>query len=132
MVQLKFLSGKKAGSSWDARRFPVRIGRSGNSDLQLEEPGVWDDHLALSLDPTQGFVLETEPNALATINGYPASNAILLRNGDTIEIGTVKFQFWISEPQQRGQTLREVFVWTLITVVCLTQIALVYWLLRAE
>ena len=132
MVQIKFLSGKKAGSSWDARRFPVRIGRSSNSDLQLEEPGVWDDHLSLSLDPAQGFVLQTEPNALASINGHPAPDAALLRNGDTIEIGSVKLQFWISEPQQSGQTLREVFVWTLITAVCLAQIALVYWLLRAE
>jgi hypothetical protein len=131
MVQIKILSGTMAGSSWDARHFPVRIGRSTNSDLQLEEPGVWDDHLTLSLDPAEGFLLQTEPNALASINGHPAPNAIL-RNGDTIEIGSVKLQFWLSEPQQRGQVLREIFVWTLITVVCLAQIALVYWLLRVE
>ena len=34
--------------------------------------------------------------------------------------------------QSIGETLREAFVWTLITAVCLAQIALVYWLLRAE
>lgn len=131
MVQIKILSGKKAGSSWDARRFPVRIGRSANSDLQLEEAGVWDNHLTLGLDPGEGFLLQTEPNALASINGHPAPRAAL-RNGDTIEIGSVKLQFWMSEPRQRGQSFREIFVWTLITAVCLVQIALVYWLLRAE
>jgi hypothetical protein len=131
MVQIKILSGRKAGSSWDARRFPVRIGRSANSDLQLEEAGVWDDHLTLRLDPAEGFLLETHENALATVNGHPAPRTAL-RNGDTIDIGSVKLRFWMSEPRQRGQALREAFVWTLITAVCLAQIALVYWLLRAE
>ena len=131
MVQLKILSGNKAGSSWDARHFPVRIGRSAKSHLQLEEAGVWDDHLKISQDRTEGFVLETHANALASINGQPVQRAIL-RNGDTIELGSVKLQFWLSEPRQRSQTLREAFVWVLITAVCLGQVALVYWLLKAE
>jgi predicted component of type VI protein secretion system len=131
MVQLEILSGKKAGSSWDARRFPVRVGRSANSDLQLEEPGVWDDHLKISLAPAEGFVVETQANAVATINGQPAQR-VVLRNGDTIEMGSIKLQFWLSKAGQRGQAVREAFVWTLITLVCLAQIALVYWLLQED
>ena len=131
MVQLKILSGKKAGSSWDARHFPVHIGRSANSHLQLEDPGVWDNHVRLSQDRNEGFVLETQANALASINGQPVERA-LLRNGDTIELGSAKLQFWLSQPRQRGQFLREAFVWALITAVCLGQVALVYWLIRAE
>lgn len=131
MVQIKVLSGNKAGSSWDARHFPVRIGRSARSHLQLEEAGVWDDHLKLSQDRAEGFVLETQANALASINGQPVQRAIL-RNGDTIEVGSVKLQFWLSESRQRRQALRETFVWVLITAVCLGQVALVYWLLKAE
>jgi len=131
MIQIKILSGIKAGSSWDARHFPVRIGRSAKSHLQLEEAGVWDDHLKLSQDRAEGFVLETHANALASINGQPVQRSIL-RNGDTIEVGSVKLQFWLSEPRQRGQVLRETFVWMLITAVCLGQVALVYWLLKAE
>jgi pSer/pThr/pTyr-binding forkhead associated (FHA) protein len=131
MVQFKILSGKKAGSSWDARRFPVRIGRSANSDLQLEEAGVWDDHLEIGLEPKEGFVAETHANAVASINGHPIEHAII-RNGDVIDVGSVKLQFWLSEAKQRGQFLREAFVWTTITVVCLAQIALIYWLLRQE
>jgi len=129
MVQLKILSGKKAGSSWDARRFPVRIGRSPGSDLQLEEPGVWDEHLKIGLQPAEGFVVETLPNAVATLNGQPVQRS-LVRNGDTIELGSVKLQLWLSEPRQRSQSFREGFIWTVIVLVCLAQIALVYWLLQ--
>lgn len=129
MVQLKVLSGKKAGSSWDARRFPVRIGRSANSNLQLEEPGVWDDHLKIELNPAEGFIVETQSGALANINGQPIQRTAV-RNGDTIELGSVKLRFWLTDAPQRSQRLREIFVWTMIVLVCLSQIAIVYWLLQ--
>jgi hypothetical protein len=131
MVQFKVLSGKKAGSSWETRHFPVRIGRSAGSDLQLEEPGVWDDHLKVALETTEGFMAETQANALANINGQPIQRAAL-RNGDVLELGSVKLQFWLSEPRQRGQGFREALVWSVISLVCLGQIALVYWLLTKE
>ena len=85
MIQLKVLSGKKAGTIWVARRFPVRIGRSGAADLQLEEDGVWDEHLQLDFDPAEGIVLSAQPNALASVNGQPVHQAVL-RNGDAIEL----------------------------------------------
>ena len=131
MVQLKILCGKKAGSSWDARRFPFSVGRSANSTLQLEEAGIWEDHLKIGLNSSEGFVVETQANALASINGQPVQRAIL-RNGDTIEIGSVKLQFWLSQAPQRGQAFREAFVWIMIVLVCLAQIGLVYWLLTGE
>ena len=131
MVQFKILSGKKAGSSWETRRFPVRIGRSAGSDLQLEEAGIWDDHLKVGLEPNEGFMAETQANAIASINGQPIQRAAL-RNGDTVEIGSVKIQFWLSEARQRGQAFREAFVWSVISLVCLAQIGLVYWLLTRE
>jgi pSer/pThr/pTyr-binding forkhead associated (FHA) protein len=131
MVQFKILSGKKAGSSWETRRFPVRIGRSAGCDLQVEEAGVWDDHLKVSLDSGEGFVAETHANALASLNGQPIQRAAL-RNGDTLEIGSVKLQFWLSEARQRGQGFRETFVWSVISLVCLAQIGLIYWLLTSE
>ena len=131
MVQFKILSGKKAGSSWETRRFPVRIGRSAGSDLQLEEAGVWDDHLKVGLEPKEGFMAETQANAFASLNGQPIQRAAL-RNGDTLEIGSIKLQFWLSEAPQRGQAVREAFVWSMISLVCLGQIAVVYWLLTKD
>ncbi|HWV99864.1 MAG TPA: FHA domain-containing protein [Candidatus Acidoferrum sp.] len=130
MVQLKILSGKKAGAVWTARRFPVRIGRSANADLCLEEDGIWDRHLLLQFRRADGFVLTTEPNALATVNGESIQAAAVLRNGDSIELGALKLQFWLSETRQFGLGLRETLTWVGIALVGLGQVGLIYWLLR--
>lgn len=129
MVQLKILSGTKAGTTWVARRFPVRIGRSPSADLQLEEQGVWDQHLQLDFQPGTGFILNAQPNALAAVNGQPVQQT-LLRNGDTLELGSLKMQFWLSETRQSGLRLRESLTWIAIAAISLGQIALIYWLLR--
>ena len=129
MVQLKILSGQKAGTTWVARHFPVRVGRSAESDLQVEEPGVWGDHFQINLNPDAGYVLQTCPNALVTTNGQPVESAVL-RNGDVLEIASLKNQFWLSAAPQRGLWFREALVWAILAGVCLGQIALIYWLAR--
>jgi pSer/pThr/pTyr-binding forkhead associated (FHA) protein len=129
MVLLKVLSGKKAGTAWVARRFPVRIGRSASADLQLEESGVWDQHLRLDFNPTEGIVLSAQPDALATVNGQPVHQTIL-RNGDAINIGSARMQFWLSETRQSGLRLREGLTWAGIAAISFGQIGLIYWLLR--
>jgi pSer/pThr/pTyr-binding forkhead associated (FHA) protein len=129
MIQLKILSGKKAGTSMVARRFPVRIGRAPSANLQLEEDGVWDQHLRLDFKTREGFFLSPEPNALATINGE-LLEARLLRNGDTVQIGTLKIQFWLSDARQRGLGFREWLTWLSIAAISFGQIALIYLLLR--
>ena len=129
MIQVKVLSGKTAGATWVARRFPVRICRAPAADLRLQEDGVWDQHLALELHREQGFVLTTQPDALATVNGEPVQQAVL-RNGDRIEIGSVKLQFWLGETRQTGLGLREALAWTVVVCVTGAQFGLLYWLLR--
>jgi pSer/pThr/pTyr-binding forkhead associated (FHA) protein len=129
MVQLQILSGKKAGTAWVARRFPVRIGRSAAAGLQLEEDGVWDQHLQLDLIPAQGFRLSAQPNALTAVNGQPVEQT-LLRNGDLIEIGSLKMQFWLSETRQAGLRLREWLTWAAVAAISLGQVGLIYWLVR--
>jgi hypothetical protein len=127
MVQFKILTGQKAGAAYVARRFPVRAGRSPQCDLQLEEPGVWEKHFQVGLSPGAGFVLETEPDALITANGQPAQR-LALRNGDTLEIGELKLQFWLSEARQRGLQFSEWVVWAMVAGVVAAQIYLIYWL----
>lgn len=129
MIQLQILSGKKAGTRWSARRFPVRIGRASQNDLQLEEPGIWDEHLKLSLTRSEGIVLTTCGDALATVN-QTRVDMTRLRNGDSIEIGSVQLRLWLDEVRQRGLRLREWFVWLLIAAVSVGEIALIYWLLQ--
>jgi hypothetical protein len=129
MVQLKVLSGQKAGAAWTARRFPVKIGRSASADLQSEEHGIWDQHLRLDFDPAAGVVLNAQPNALAAVNGQPVQQTVL-RNGDIINIGSLKMQFWLTETRQVGLRFREGLTWAAIAAISLGQVALVYWLLR--
>jgi pSer/pThr/pTyr-binding forkhead associated (FHA) protein len=128
MLQLKILSGKQAGAVWNARRFPVRIGRAADSDLRLEEEGVWERHLALDFDPAEGVVLSALPDALASVNGEPLQQTIL-HNGDLIELGSLRLQFWLSETRQRGLRFREALTWLGITAVAALQVALIYWVL---
>lgn len=129
MIQLNVLSGKKAGSQPVVRRFPFHIGRAAGNDLQLDDAGVWDRHLMLECERSEGFKLQTAPDALAAVNNQPAQS-VRLRNGDIITFGSVKLQFWLAPVRQRGLRFREWFVWTLIITATTVQFALVYWLLR--
>ena len=127
MIQFSILTGKKAGVCWAARRLPVRIGRSPASDLQLDEEGVWDQHLRVDLKPRDGFYVTAQPNALASVNCQAVRQA-RLRNGDCVEIGGLKLRFWLGQTRQAGLRFREFLTWAAITAVCLGQIALIYWL----
>ena len=130
MVQLRILSGKKAGSAYVARRFPVHsFPTRRTADLRLEEDGVWDQHLQLDLNPADGFHLRAQLGALVTLNGSPLPTTPL-RNGDTIGIGALKIQFWLSETRQRGLGLREWLTWAAIAALALGQVAVIYLLLR--
>jgi pSer/pThr/pTyr-binding forkhead associated (FHA) protein len=129
MIQLNILWGKKAGAQSVVRHFPFRIGRATQNDLQLEDDGVWDQHLVLEFEKQEGFRLTTSANALATVNGEPVQNKTL-RNGDTITIGSVRLQFWLATAQQHGLRSSEIFVWVLLIFVTLGQFILIYWLLR--
>jgi pSer/pThr/pTyr-binding forkhead associated (FHA) protein len=129
MVHLNILSGKKAGAQSAARRFPFRIGRAAGNELQLDDDGIWDQHLTLEFNRQKGFTLATAPDALATINGGLVQT-VILRNGDIITLGSAKLQFWLATARQRGLLPREAFVWVLLAAVTAAQFALIYWLIR--
>jgi hypothetical protein len=129
MIQLNILSGKKAGTQTVARRFPFRIGRVAGNELQLEDDGIWEQHLTLEFQPQAGFNLATAPSALATVNAAPVQN-VILRNGDIISVGSVKIQFWLAAARQGSLAVSESFVWALLVLVTLGQFALLYWLIR--
>ena len=129
MIQLQILSGNKAGTDWVARRFPFHIGRSAAADLSLEEDGIWDQHLELDLIRPDGFVLSARPNALVAVNGQRIEQAVL-RNGDRIEIGSLKMRFWLSETRQVGLRFREWITWCALVLLSAGQVCLIYWLLR--
>ena len=129
MARLDILSGNMAGTQWAARHFPVRIGRANSCDLRLEGNGVWENHAQVNLDSTEGYVLQVHPDAIVTVNSQPVQS-VRLRNGDSISVGSVQLQFWLSDVQQRGLVLREWLVWMTILAITASQIVLVYQLSR--
>ena len=130
MIQLEVLSGKQAGSRKVVRHFPFHLGRAADNDLQLDDDGIWDRHLALGFQDG-GFNLAVAPGALAAVNGRPFQNQTL-RNGDVITLGSAKLQFWLAAVRQRGLRRRELFVWALLAVVVAAQFMLIYWLLGLD
>lgn len=129
MVQLKILSGRQAGTFWVARRFPVQIGRALTADLRSEAPGVWERHATIGLNRKEGFVLDSLADALVRVNGQPVRKTIL-HNGDQLELGSLTLQFWLAETRQASLTLREAFAWMIVVGVTVSQVVLLYWLLR--
>jgi hypothetical protein len=128
-IQLRILSGQRAGEIELIRRFPCLIGRSAEADVCLEEPGVWDWHLELQIAPDEGITAAVLPGALAAINGEPF-DCNVLRNGDLIDLGAAKVQFWLSPTRQRRFWLRECLTWMALGALGAAQIALIYQLLR--
>jgi len=130
MIQLRILSGKTAGSQTVVRHFPFRIGRADRNDLRLDDAGIWDAHLTLELQrDNKRFTVTVAPDAVATINNQPVQTAPL-RNGDVISFGSVKIQFWLDAVKQQDLRFREWFVWMLIAAASISQVILIYWLLR--
>jgi predicted component of type VI protein secretion system len=128
MIQIKVVSGLRAGDSHVARRFPVRVGRSPKSHLKLEDAGTWDDHCEVLLDRSRGFLLKVHPNAMVTVNRDPVPDEVILRNGDHIQVGGATLSFWLAETTQHGFRVREFLVWTGIILLTASQIALIYFL----
>jgi pSer/pThr/pTyr-binding forkhead associated (FHA) protein len=129
MVQLKVGFPEKADSVIVVRRFPFLIGRREDAGLKLEEPGVWERHARIDLDPEEGFFLEVESGALAAVNGEPIQRSRLV-NGDVIRIGSIPIQFWLSEVRQSSFRVREWLTWIAMAALAGIQVWLVYLLSR--
>jgi len=129
MVQLNLLSGPQAGARWVARRLPICLGRSSTAQIQLDAPGVWDEHARLDFTPQEDFRLRALGDGFLAVNGALVCDA-LLRNGDRIRLGSAELQFWLAETRQRPLWWREGLAWMGIVLFTSGQLALLYWLLR--
>ena len=66
---------------------------------------------------------------MAAVNAQAMQQPTLLRNGDIIELGGSKLQFWLAEARQRGLAIREWLTWIALALISLSQIALIYFVL---
>lgn len=124
MIQLTILTGRKAGTRAEARQFPFVIGRAPSCSLVLEDPGVWERHLELHYLES-GLSMVTGPEALASLNGEPVRES-RLRDGDVLELGSVKLRFAFSPMRQRGLYFREALTWVALAAISLGQVAIIY------
>ncbi len=128
MVQLRVLNGSRAGTAQTVSHFPCTIGRSTGDGLQLVEVGVWENHLQLDLQVPAGFRLCRLGQGRASVNGSEFDE-LVLHNGDVIELGAVKVQFWLAEVRQSDNGARETLVWLGLGALILLEAALIVWLL---
>lgn len=129
MIEVWLLEGKQAGAWWTARRFPVRIGRHPDSDIALEEPGVWDDHLELDYEREAGFVARPLSEGTVLVDGHPAGT-VAVRNGSTLRVGGALLQFWMAPAAQRRFRLLEACLWLGLLLLCAAEVILMLWLTR--
>lgn len=120
MVLLRVLNGSRAGTAQIASRFPCTIGRANGDDLQLVEAGVWENHLQLDLHVPDGFRLSRLGQGRANVNGSEFDQ-LVLHNGDVIELGAVKVQFWLGEVRQSDNRARETLVWLGLTALVILE-----------
>ena len=113
----------------EIRRFPCVLGRSSSAQLRLEGPGIFEHHVQIELRRADGFALTVLPAALASVNGQQTRGE-LLHNGDLIDLGGVKLQFWLGQTRQGSLRAREFLTWCGLGLLCLVQVAIVYFLLR--
>jgi len=89
---------------WVTRRFLYGLDVLAGIDLQLRRTCLGSN--IFSSIPSSGWLLLTgHPDARTSINGQPIQRTFL-RNGDTIEIGAAKIQFWLSESHQGAASSR--------------------------
>ena len=62
------------------------------------------------------------------VNGEPLKETLPLRNGDQIEVGTGKLQFFLGNVRQKNLHTHETIMWILLGALTLTEIILILWL----
>jgi hypothetical protein len=129
MVQFQVLTGKMAGATVVARHFPFAIGRSASMHLRLDDTGIWDQHLVLQMTPEGSFLLARPSPGLASVNGT-AFETVTLRNGDLVELGSVRLRFALADVTWRRWQISEFLFWFVMGVILALQGALIWWLAR--
>jgi len=128
LAQLQFLTGQPRRHYIWPGEFPIRLGRSSDCALRIEEEGVWDNHVEIELDNENRFHLRRISDASVMVNDEPMEDEQPLANGDVLALGSVKLQFWLGTVQQRRLSTREAAVWALLAAVTAVQVSLLLWL----
>lgn len=128
LIQVQVQSGMAAGHTIAVNQLPIRLGRGKGCQLQLADHGVWEQHAELDINESGQFILRRHPEAGVMINGEPAEECTALCNGDAIELGSAKLQFWLGTVRQKNLAAREAAAWALLAAVTVAEVILLLWL----
>lgn len=128
MIRLQIISGKMAGQSITARRFPFRIGRGPESDLRSEDAGVWEQHCQIDYRPLEGFFVTTQPRASTLLGTEPLTGPTRLVNGSELVAGSLRLRFALDDPPARSFRLRNTLTWLALLALVLLQAWLISYL----
>lgn len=129
MIQLQVLSGKQAGTNIHVEDFPFVIGRAADANARFSDAGVWDRHCQIHFLQSEGFQFAVQPDAALLVNGEQMERG-LLRNGDLLELGSVRLRFWLARSRQKGLRFREGLTWAALAALFVVQGTIIWWLLR--
>jgi len=130
-IRFERLDGDKAGEQIEARQFPFTLGQAKDCHHRIEAKGVWPYHLTLDDAGEKGILAKHQPEATLLVNGASIAKAIRLQNGDLLELGAAKLQFWFAPLGQVGQRTIETLIWLGLGALALGQAVLVGWLLTS-
>ncbi len=131
MLTLRILSGTTAGREIAVSRFPFSIGRERSADLSSQEPGVWEQHARIELDPKAGFRLGGMTSAPVLIDGEPSQGSPL-RNGAVLTLGGLRIACWLSSAEHKSLFAGEALTWLMIAAVFVAELVLLLGLLASQ
>jgi ABC transport system ATP-binding/permease protein len=86
------ISGTYRGKELVLDRTPIRLGRSGENDVEIDHPSISRKQCRLHLEEGSWKVMDAESRNGVRVNGEPYAT-IGLRHGDVLEIGHLRFAF---------------------------------------
>lgn len=129
MVELSVLSGPDRGRVLTVGTLPAVVGRAGSGVTHLSGPGVWDRHFELRESVDGRVVLRVLGEARVCV-GAEAVSEHVLRNGDEMEVGSLRMRFGLSRPGSRSLVGREVGFWWVCGVLMVVEGLLMGWIGR--
>jgi hypothetical protein len=124
MLQFRAGEGRLA-RSFNATSYPFVVGSSPSANLVIQGQGVWERHVIFEFDEVSGkFRFSAAGSAIILLNGEPCARG-LLRNGDTLQLGSCPLEVHLAPPTQQRLVLFEAGAWLIVCGVALLEIILI-------
>lgn len=93
---LRVLEGKSENEEYSLKAFSTYIGKSETAAIKLKGLFVPDIAAIISKKPA-GYIITAVKDGFPKVNGVQLSGQIDLKDGDTVEVGGIKFIFQLQE-----------------------------------